>query len=107
MEPEQNHPFDDCDDDSCLAWYFVALDQGETPELIVEGGDLRITEIHGLDLGPWYNPTYQWRAIPFDDGAPYHGWYRIALETPLERAPEPLVRYSTITRHRPSPPLDE
>lgn len=85
--------FDDCDDASCLAWYFVALEAGQTPELVVEGGDLRITAIHALELGPWYNPTYQWSAIPFDDGAPYTGWYRVAVTTPLERGPEPRVRW--------------
>jgi LSD1 subclass zinc finger protein len=85
--------FDVCNDDSCLAYYFVALDEGETPELVALNGDLRLTDIQALDLGPWYNPTYQWLSIPFDDGAPHAGWYRVALTTARELGPAPQVRW--------------
>ncbi|HWB75837.1 MAG TPA: hypothetical protein VG755_12805, partial [Nannocystaceae bacterium] len=85
--------FDDCDDTRCIAYYFVPLQVGERPRLDVEGGDLRLGHAQQRFVGPWYNPTYEWRHVDLDEGAPYSGWYRIELVTSVDRGPEPLVTF--------------
>lgn len=73
--------FDGCDEAECWAYYFVALAAGETVRLQVEGGDLRVDQVAGRYLGPWYDPTYEWRALEDGVEAPYSGWYRVRLIT--------------------------
>lgn len=89
--------FDRCDDRECFAYYYVPLGAGETPVFAAEGGDLELRAISERFLGPWYNPTYEWRPLELTNGAPYSGWYRVQLTTALEQGPEPQVRW-TATR---------
>jgi len=84
--------FDGCDEVDCWARYFVALEAGEGVEIVVEEGDLRLVEIARRDVGPWYDPTYQWRPMEPGTRAPYTGWYRVTLATAKRRgATDPRV----------------
>lgn len=87
--------FEGCDDDDCWVYYYVALGAGETVHLQVEGGDLRVDQIAGRYLGPWYNPTYEWRATEVFDGAPYRGWYRVRLITSKSDDGVPVVTWTS------------
>lgn len=85
--------YDRCDNRECFAYYYVPLAAGETPVFTAEGGDLELRGVSERFLGPWYNPTYEWRPVELTNGAPHSGWYRVQLTTALERGPEPQVSW--------------
>lgn len=68
-----------CHEDDCWAYYFVALERGDQLRVAAQVGALRHVELARRHVGPWYDPTYEWK--PMDDGvpAPYTGWYRVKL----------------------------
>ncbi|MBC8072459.1 MAG: hypothetical protein IAG13_29320, partial [Deltaproteobacteria bacterium] len=84
------------DERECFAYYYVALAAGETPVLTADGGDLELRAVSERFLGPWYNPTYEWRPLELTNGAPHAGWYRVQLTTALEQGPEPQVAWTAV-----------
>ncbi len=86
--------FDRCDERECGAYYYAALEAGEHPRIVVEGGELRLAEVSALVVGPWYNPSYHWMPIELDDGAPHAGWYRVQLVKSVDALESPTVTWS-------------
>lgn len=89
--------FDGCDDRECWAYYYVPLAASQVPQLAADPDDVHLAELARRDLGPWYDPTYQWRAIDLDAGAPHAGWFRVRLVKPRDRVSAPAVTW-TATR---------
>lgn len=78
--------YDTCTEQYCEAYYFVALDRGERPVIKIDGL-LFLDRVEERRIGKWYNPTYGWEATSLDRGAPYRGWYRVALRAPKKLRP--------------------
>lgn len=73
--------YDECSEQYCDAFYYVALDRGEVPTMTIDGL-LVLDRVQARAIGKWYSPRYTWETISLGEGAPYRGWYRLVLRAP-------------------------
>jgi hypothetical protein len=89
--------FDRCLEE-CRAWFYVALDKGETITVQTEGPIE--TALETREMGPWYNPLYAWVAWDDAKGAPYKGYYRFTVIMPERSKGTPFLTWKRVRATR-------